>query len=983
MNKRYKKMLATGLALNMMLINIPYNVFANSDMIENVILNEDNIPLIGEQSKSDLDDLINQDEQTLNDEDLIIEESDSSYIINNEITSELLKPTTEDYSIILENNTNENMLNSIIDFTEDKKTAKSTIPNIVNYADSFAGGNGTEESPYQISNALELARLAYLVNEEGLDTTEMYFELIDNIDLDNFDMDNDDTNGNWIPIGLRISDSIEYPFKGNFDGNNYTISNLKINNDFLFNGLFGIASNASFINLNLDIININGKGYVGSLIGQATDSVEIENINISNLNMINEGSYTGGLVGFIYKGNANISSININADINGMGTDTGGLIGIVFTEDKINIDSVFFNGDINTGKTAGGLISSLQSTTGICNIFNSKVKSNISSTEKSNYGYLGGIVGFNLSELNISNTNYEGRLESEENLTGGILTGGILGTTYSMNGTISIEDCTVIADMISNGDIGGVIGVSTSSLSINNNVINTSINGSSSTGGVLGSNNCFNGYINITNNTIDIDIDIDMKGDYSGGVIGTSTGGDLKIDNNTISGNIISTSDCGGVLGMLSGVTSALIKNNTIFSNITGKYSGGICGTSYNSSGINVVNNRIYSDVVEGTEKSGGILGFCVTKSIISNNFIKSNIIGNKYSGGFIGEQVGGSPSLDNNIFIGSVTDPNVAGGVFGALRQLSSDTLTIHNGYIVANINYDNPDNKGIVIGDKSAFKQSVDISNLYYDNTVYTEDDDLAIGLTTEQMQGLNARDNMPFDYDNIWKLNKEYYPTFEQLNTAPELSGSDIELIQNQEYNLLDYVIVEDFEDKDLIPEIETNLDITKIGNYTATFTVVDPGDLTDELTLNIKVVMESPVINAEDIEIFEGDEFDPRKNVTAIDLDGSDITEHIKVVENTVDTKMPGVYKVVYEVDSLYKSTVRKEIKVTVLEKENNNTDNDKEDNDNNNNNSDNKVENDKNESSTTGKPQTGDNFIVYGVSLLASLGGLLYVNRKKY
>ena len=971
MNKKYKKMLATGLALNMMLINIPYNVFANSDMIENIILSEDDIPLIGEQSESGLHSLVNQDEQTLNDKDLILndgEESDSSYIINNETTSELLKPTTEDYSIILENNTNENMLNSIIDFTEDKKTTKSTIPNIVNYADSFAGGNGTEESPYQISNALELARLAYLVNEEGLDTTEMYFELIDNIDLDNFDMDNDDTNGNWIPIGLRISDSIEYPFKGNFDGNNYTISNLKINNDFLFNGLFGIASNASFINLNLDIININGKGYVGSLIGQATDSVEIENINISNLNMINEGSYTGGLVGFIYKGNANISSININADINGMGIDTGGLIGFVVTEDKINIDSVFFNGDINAGKTAGGLISSLQSTTAICNIFNSKVKSNISSTEKSNYGYLGGIVGFNLSELNISNTNYEGRLESKGNSTG-----GILGTTYSMNGTISIEDCAVIADMISNGNIGGVIGASNSPLSINNNVINTSINGSSRIGGVVGSNNCFNGYINITNNTIDIDID--MKGDYSGGVIGNSTGGDLTIDNNTISGNISSASGCGGVIGGLMSATSTFIKNNTIFSNISSNYSGGICGNNYNSTGINVINNRIYSDVIEGNEKSGGILGFCVTNSIISKNFIKSNIIGNKYSGGFIGEQAGRNPSLDNNIFIGSVTNPNVAGGIFGALRQGSSDTLTIHNGYIVANINCDNPDNKGIIIGDKSNFEKYVDISNTRSRVSLYTEDDDLAIGLTTEQMQGLNARDNMPFDYDNIWKLNKEYYPTFEQLNTAPELSGSDIELIQNQEYNLLDYVIVEDFEDENLIPEIETNLDITKIGNYTAAFTVTDPQGLSDELTLNIKVVAEKPIINATDLTLYIGDKFNPLDKVTAIDINGNDITEHIKIIENTVDTTKKGVYKVVYQVDSLERLSTTKEIKVTILEKENNSN------NSNNNNSNDNKVESDKNQSSTIDKPQTGDNFMIYGISLLISLSGLLYVNRK--
>ena len=171
---------------------------------------------------------------------------------------------------------------------------------------------------------------------------------------------------------------------------------------------------------------------------------------------------------------------------------------------------------------------------------------------------------------------------------------------------------------------------------------------------------------------------------------------------------------------------------------------------------------------------------------------------------------------------------------------------------------------------------------------------------------------------------------------------------------------------------MPKVTTDLDITKIGNYTATYTVTDPQGLSDELTLNIKVVAERPIINATDLTLYIGDKFNPLDKVTAIDINGNDITEHIKVIENTVDTSKKGVYKVVYQVDSLERLTTTKEIKVTVLEKEVSN---------NNNINSDNKVENDNNESFTADKPQTGDNFTVYGISLLASLIGLLYLNIK--
>ena len=61
------------------------------------------------------------------------------------------------------------------------------------------------------------------MNEEGFDTTDMYFELIDNIDLEGFDADNNDSNGNWIPVGYAYwhngTENIVSSIKGVFNGN--------------------------------------------------------------------------------------------------------------------------------------------------------------------------------------------------------------------------------------------------------------------------------------------------------------------------------------------------------------------------------------------------------------------------------------------------------------------------------------------------------------------------------------------------------------------------------------------------------------------------------------------------------------------------------------------------------------------------------------------------------------------------------------------
>lgn len=57
---------------------------------------------------------------------------------------------------------------------------------------------------------------------------------------------------------------------------------------------------------------------------------------------------------------------------------------------------------------------------------------------------------------------------------------------------------------------------------------------------------------------------------------------------------------------------------------------------------------------------------------------------------------------------------------------------------------------------------------------------------------------------------------------------------------------------------------------------------------------------PTIDARDLTIAQGDEFDPLAGVSATDKEDGDLTPAIQVAENTVNPDVPGTYKVVYTV-----------------------------------------------------------------------------------
>ncbi|DAA82791.1 TPA: hypothetical protein CPT90_08220 [Candidatus Gastranaerophilales bacterium HUM_3] len=157
--------------------------------------------------------------------------------------------------------------------------------------------------------------------------------LMNNIDLEGYD---------WAPVGTTAN-----PFLGEFNGNGYVISNLKIikpdENDL---GVFGYTGTSSISNLGLENIEINGKDHCGSLVGQGGGTVK----NCYSTNAVISGRYLiGGLIGWDFTNS--ISFCYSNSDVSG-----NGYVGALLGESYNSVDNCFAVGSVTSPWLAGGLI---------------------------------------------------------------------------------------------------------------------------------------------------------------------------------------------------------------------------------------------------------------------------------------------------------------------------------------------------------------------------------------------------------------------------------------------------------------------------------------------------------------------------------------------------------------------------------------------------------------------------------------------------
>ncbi len=153
-------------------------------------------------------------------------------------------------------------------------------------ASGFARGDGRQDNPFQIETAAQLAHFAKTVNE-GEAYLHKYIVLTADIDL---------ANKEWTPIG-----NYSNPFKGNFNGDNHTVTGMQISGELDRVGLFGecIKFNVDSAIKNITVKDsvICGINFVGAIVGYA------EGINIENCrsigNTINGKTDVGGICGKI------------------------------------------------------------------------------------------------------------------------------------------------------------------------------------------------------------------------------------------------------------------------------------------------------------------------------------------------------------------------------------------------------------------------------------------------------------------------------------------------------------------------------------------------------------------------------------------------------------------------------------------------------------------------------------------------------------
>ena len=300
-----------------------------------------------------------------------------------------------------------------------------------------ANGDGTAEKPYEITTAAELAWFRDWVNtcEVGDSHRDACAKLMADIDMSSLCHPADDSKGvaelSWSPISdvAKNNQAPIFMWRGQFDGNGKTISNLYINATSDYQGLFGygLSNDESIIGVikNLTLANVNVKntaGCTGALIGGA-DNFEITQVVISSGTVEGEICGVGGICG---QADAELKFLSCEnrAQIKSQNDNSYYIGGIcVNLNNSSHIEKCANYGNINSqGFDVGG----------ICGFFSSS-----SITTSANYGdivgnrFVGGIIGYASSNDSISNSLTTGDVKSIISVAGFVIGGCYYAITLS------------------------------------------------------------------------------------------------------------------------------------------------------------------------------------------------------------------------------------------------------------------------------------------------------------------------------------------------------------------------------------------------------------------------------------------------------------------------------------------------------------------------------------------------------------------------
>lgn len=278
----------------------------------------------------------------------------------------------------------------------------------------FAGGSGTSKDPFLIETKTQLNNIR--------NYPASHFKLITDIEFTDADFAED---GDFYNYGKGWNPICDYnnPFTGILDGNGYAINNLQIkaknySYGIFYLGLFGCAHNATIKNLGMVDCNITGesikdKVYIGSIVGEAQNTIIINCYNTGNITIEitdqDSDIYIGGITGYYGKitksyNTGNISVVSLAKSDKYIETSVGGISGYGYFINKCYNSGNISITSSNIRAYAGGIAGD----SGLYNVNTSYNVGKISA--EGNYTYVGGIFGCKNGGVNkcyyLNNTTY-------------------------------------------------------------------------------------------------------------------------------------------------------------------------------------------------------------------------------------------------------------------------------------------------------------------------------------------------------------------------------------------------------------------------------------------------------------------------------------------------------------------------------------------------------------------------------------------------
>lgn len=186
----------------------------------------------------------------------------------------------------------------------------------------------------------------------------------------------------WTPIGTESQ-----PYTGTFDGNNYTITGLTVNQTRNDVGLIGcIGSDGTVKNVKLENVNITGDGYfVGGVAG--TNYGTIENCSVDGT-LTSNRHYLGGVVGNNY---GSIIGCSSSGTITGTSPNVGGIGGQSVGGTIMACYSV---ANIKGRSSSGGVLGQTNRETVVIACYHAK--GNVTGEQSR---MIGGVIGWNYGKV--------------------------------------------------------------------------------------------------------------------------------------------------------------------------------------------------------------------------------------------------------------------------------------------------------------------------------------------------------------------------------------------------------------------------------------------------------------------------------------------------------------------------------------------------------------------------------------------------------